>query len=117
MESPVSLGRQPHQTSEGGFLRGTARTENSAINPASLAAEPRRVTRSGNQEQLLLPIARHLGCSVCLLMRDEDAAELNELVLERRRLIRRLDELNDLLLEIDLRTIEPALRKGSITVH
>ena len=80
-------------------------------------AEPGSVTRSGSQEQLLLPIVRHLGCSVCLLMRDEDAAELNELVLERRRLIRRLDELNDLLLEIDLRTIEPALRKGSITVH
>jgi hypothetical protein len=80
-------------------------------------AEPGRVTRSGNQEQLLLPIVRHLGCSVCLVMRDEDAEALNELVLERRRLIRRLDELNDLLLEVDLRTIEPALRKGSSTIH
>lgn len=50
-------------------------------------------------------------------MRDEDAAELDELVLERRRLIRRLDELNDMLLEVDLRTIEPALRRGSTTVH
>jgi hypothetical protein len=98
-------------------LRGTARNENSAINPASLAAEPRRVTRSGNQEQLLLPIARHLGCGLCLFMRDEDAEALNELVLERRRLIRRLDELNDMLLEVDLRTIEPALRKGSLTIH
>ena len=60
---------------------------------------------------------RHLGCGVRLLMRDEDAAELNELVLERRRLIRRLDELNDMLLEVDLRTIDPALRKGSTTIH
>ena len=77
----------------------------------------RSVTRSGNQEQLLLAIVRHLGCGVGLLMRDEDAAELNELVLERRRLIRRLDELNDMLLEVDLRTIEPALRKGSTTIH
>jgi hypothetical protein len=50
-------------------------------------------------------------------MRDEDAAVLYELVLERRRLIRRLDELNEILLEIDLRTIEPALRKGSLTIH
>lgn len=80
-------------------------------------AKPRGVTRSGNPGQLLLPIARHPGCSVCFLMRDEDAEALNELVLERRRLIRRLDELNDLLLEVDLRTIEPALRKGSITIH
>ena len=52
-----------------------------------------------------------------MFMRDEDAEALNELVLERRRLIRRLDELNDMLLEVDLRTIEPALRKGSITIH
>jgi hypothetical protein len=50
-------------------------------------------------------------------MRDDNAAALYELVLERRRLIRRLDELNEILLEIDLRTIEPALRKGSTTVH
>jgi hypothetical protein len=50
-------------------------------------------------------------------MKEDDAAALYELVLERRRLIRRLDELNDMLLEIDLRTIEPALRKGSATLH
>jgi hypothetical protein len=77
----------------------------------------RRVTRSGNQEQLLLPIAGRLRCGLGLFMRDEDAEALNELVLERRRLIRRLDELNDMLLEVDLRTIEPALRKGSIPIH
>lgn len=79
----------------------------------NFGAEPRRVTRSGSQEQLLLPMVRHLGCSVCLVMRDEDVEALNELVLERRRLIRRLDELNDMLLEVDLRTIEPALRSGN----
>ena len=99
------------------FLRERERTRNSATNAAELGVEPRSVTRSGNQEQLLLPIVRHLGCSVCLVMRDDDTEALNELVLERRRLIRRLDELNDMLLEVDLRTIEPALRKGSITIH
>jgi hypothetical protein len=50
-------------------------------------------------------------------MKEDDATALYELVLERRRLIRRLDELNDMLLEIDLRTIEPALRNGSATIH
>jgi hypothetical protein len=50
-------------------------------------------------------------------MIDDDSEGLYELVLERRRLIRRLDELNEILLEIDLRTIEPALRKGGRIVH
>jgi hypothetical protein len=51
-------------------------------------------------------------------MREDDAAALYELVLERRRLIRRLDELNEILLEVDLGTMEPALlRKGSSIVH
>jgi hypothetical protein len=47
----------------------------------------------------------------------EDAEALYELVLERRRLIRRLDELNDILFEIDMRAIEPTLRGGSSVVH
>jgi hypothetical protein len=50
-------------------------------------------------------------------MREDDAAALYELVLERRRLIRRLDELNEILLEVDIRTIEPALIKSSSTIH
>jgi hypothetical protein len=47
----------------------------------------------------------------------DDAEVLYELVLERRRLIRRLDELNEILLEIDIRTIEPTLKRGSSMVH
>jgi hypothetical protein len=47
----------------------------------------------------------------------EDAEALYELVLERRRLIRRLDELNEILFEIDMRAIEPTLRGGSSVVH
>jgi len=47
----------------------------------------------------------------------EDAEVLYELVLERRRLISRLDELNEILLEIDIRTIEPTLKRGSSIVH
>jgi hypothetical protein len=47
----------------------------------------------------------------------EDAQALYELVLERRRLIRRLDELNEILFEIDMRAIEPTLRGGSSVVH
>jgi hypothetical protein len=40
-------------------------------------------------------------CAVyVLLIRDDDAAALYELVVERRRLIRRLDELNEILFEI-----------------
>jgi hypothetical protein len=50
-------------------------------------------------------------------MKDDDAAAIYELVLERRRLIRRLDELNEILLEVDLRTVEPALSKGSASIH
>jgi hypothetical protein len=57
-------------------------------------------------------------CAVYVfLMREDDAAALYELVLERRRLIRRLDELNEILLEVDIRTIEPALIKGSSIIH
>ncbi|HXM04172.1 MAG TPA: hypothetical protein VN939_16300 [Chthoniobacterales bacterium] len=47
----------------------------------------------------------------------EDAEALYELVLERRRLIRRLDELNEILFEIDMRAIEPTLSGGSSVVH
>ena len=47
----------------------------------------------------------------------EDAEALYELVLERRRLIRRLDELNEILFEIDMRAIEPTLRGSSSVVH
>ena len=50
-------------------------------------------------------------------MRDDDSAALYELVLERRRLIRRLDELNEILLEVDIRMIEPALMKGSTIIQ
>jgi hypothetical protein len=61
---------------------------------------------------------RDLMCAVYVfLMREDDAAALYELVLERRRLIRRLDELNEILLEVDIRTIEPALIKGSSIIH
>jgi hypothetical protein len=42
----------------------------------------------------------------------DDAEALYELVLERRRLIRRLDELNDILFEIDMSTIERTPEKG-----
>jgi hypothetical protein len=41
----------------------------------------------------------------------DDAEALYELVLERRRLIRRLDELNEILFEIDMNTIERTLRR------
>jgi hypothetical protein len=105
----------PLQTVESSDLWGNEQGTPLPTRPHS--SETRRVTPSGNQEQLLLPIAEHLGCGLCFFMRDEDAEALNELILERRRLIRRLDELNDMLLEVDLRTIEPALRKGSITIH
>jgi hypothetical protein len=50
-------------------------------------------------------------------MRDDDTEAFCELVLERRRLIRRLDELNDLLFEIDMSTIERPLRRGSSVIH
>ena len=52
-----------------------------------------------------------------MLMRDDDPEALYELVLERRRLIRRLDELNDLLFEIDMGTIERPVRTGSRVIH
>jgi hypothetical protein len=84
-----------------------------AANGADLGGS---VTHSGNQERLVLPIARHLVCSVSLPMID-DAEALYELVLERRRLIRRLEELNEILFENDLRVIEPNLRRGSSIVH
>ena len=42
----------------------------------------------------------------------DDREALYELVLERRRLIRRLEELNEILFEVDIRTIEPTLRRG-----
>jgi hypothetical protein len=61
-------------------------------------------------------MARQLACHVSLAMRD-DAEVLYELVLERRRLIRRLDELNEMLFEIDMQAIEPTLRGGSSVVH
>ena len=47
----------------------------------------------------------------------DDAEALYELVLERRRLIRRLDELNEILFEIDMGMIEPTLRRGSSVIH
>lgn len=47
----------------------------------------------------------------------DDREALYELVLERRRLIRRLEELNEILFEVDIRTIEPALRRGDSVVH
>jgi hypothetical protein len=94
----------------------STRTKNSAINAVYPGTKPRSVTRSGNKERLILPIARHLACNVSLPMR-EDAEALYELVLERRRLIRRLDELNEILFEIDMRAIEPTLRGSSSVVH
>jgi hypothetical protein len=51
-----------------------------------------------------------------LHMRD-GAEDLYELVLERRRLISRLEELNEILLEFDITTIEPALRRGGGAIH
>jgi hypothetical protein len=47
----------------------------------------------------------------------DDAEALCELVLERRRLIRRLDELNEILFELDIRTIEPTLRRDGSAIH
>jgi hypothetical protein len=47
----------------------------------------------------------------------DDAEALYELVLERRRLIRRLDELNEILFEIDMGMIERTLRRGSSVVQ
>ena len=47
----------------------------------------------------------------------DDAEALYELVLERRRLIRRLDELNEILFEIDMSTIEHTPRRGSGVIH
>ena len=99
------------------ILEGAGRNEGLRYQRGLTCRGTRSLTRSGNQEQLLLPIARHVGRGVGLLMKEDDAAAVYELVLERRRLIRRLDELNDMLLEIDLRTIEPVLRKGSATIH
>jgi hypothetical protein len=47
----------------------------------------------------------------------DDTEVLYELVLERRRLIRRLEELKGVLFEIDIRTIEPTLRRGGSAIH
>jgi hypothetical protein len=47
----------------------------------------------------------------------DDAEALYELVLERRRLIRRLDELNEILFEIDMGMIEQTLRRGSSVIQ
>ena len=47
----------------------------------------------------------------------DDTEALYELVLERRRLIRRLEELNEILFEVDIRTIEPALKRGGDVIH
>ena len=47
----------------------------------------------------------------------DDAEALYELVLERRRLIRRLDELNEILFEIDMGMIEQTLRWGSSVIQ
>ena len=44
----------------------------------------------------------------------DDAEALSELVLERRRLIRRLEELNEILFEFDIRIIEPTLRRDQL---
>jgi hypothetical protein len=47
----------------------------------------------------------------------DDAEARYELVLERRRLIRRLDELNEILFQIDMSTIERTLTRGSSVIH
>jgi hypothetical protein len=47
----------------------------------------------------------------------DDAEALSELVLERRRLIRRLEELNEILFEFDIRIIEPTLRRDRSAIH
>jgi hypothetical protein len=52
------------------------------------------------------------------LLHMEDTGEaLYELVLERRRLIMRLEELNEILFEFDMRTIEPTLRRDRSAIH
>jgi hypothetical protein len=52
-----------------------------------------------------------------LLHMGDDAVPLFELVLERRRLIMRLEELNEILFEFDIRTIEPTLRRDGGAIH
>ena len=52
-----------------------------------------------------------------LLHMGDTAEALCELVLERRRLIRRLEELNEILFEFDISTIEPTLRRDRSAIH
>ena len=47
----------------------------------------------------------------------DDADAPYELVLERRRLIRRLDELNEILFEIDMSTVDCTRKSGGDEIH